>query len=224
MNIKDQLPQARRERGLSYQQIAKQIQGMTGPQVRAVFETESPDQYAKSKVLKFFGIEEEETRPPLLSLTRGQQLTSKRSKPVTKKIIDDQRKKVQANQNKATLKLAKGQACVNCGIDDGTIVSAHYTGFRQHELGKCLGGKGNHNATAFLCNSACHPAMDQPKERKNVASSKRFLFCIIKTLLIKDEKGGFLIELARQITENIEEVTEEFLFRFLQALIIEIES
>lgn len=59
-----------------------------------------------------------------------------------------------------TLRTAKGQSCIKCGTNDGTIVSAHYCGPMQHRLGSGKGLKANDLATAHLCHS-CHAEFDQ---------------------------------------------------------------
>jgi len=67
--------------------------------------------------------------------------------------------------------------CMNCGKpNDGTIVAAHYTGYRQHELGKGMGCKCTDTATAFVCHD-CHVIMDQYLDN----DSEKFLFAIVKT-------------------------------------------
>lgn len=74
--------------------------------------------------------------------------------------------------------------CMMCGRqNDGTIVAAHYQGFRQHELGKGAGIKPTDTATAFLCHD-CHDMVDG---RSGVFtgsitdSSEEFLLAIVKT-------------------------------------------
>ena len=39
-------------------------------------------------------------------------------------------------KSKKMLEGAKGQACVNCGCRDETVVAAHYQGIRSYEFGK----------------------------------------------------------------------------------------
>lgn len=77
-------------------------------------------------------------------------------------------------------KSAKGQPCVRCGADDGTVVLAHYTGLRQHQYGKGRGIKCSDHMGAHLCHS-CHLHFDQPELRKSVEASEEFLHCIALT-------------------------------------------
>lgn len=74
---------------------------------------------------------------------------------------------------------AKGQTCLRCGIDDGTIVACHYTGFRQHSYGKGRGLKPDDIVTADLC-VKCHAWLDSPK-RKSIERSEEFLNLIVLT-------------------------------------------
>lgn len=52
------------------------------------------------------------------------------------------------------LSLARDQACVNCGNQDGTVVSAHSNN------GKGMGIKASDATLMFLCH-ACHTEYDQ---------------------------------------------------------------
>ena len=59
-------------------------------------------------------------------------------------------------RNKQLLALAKGQSCVECGTNDGTIVAAH------SNTGKGMGIKASDATLMFLC-YACHFEYDQGK-------------------------------------------------------------
>jgi hypothetical protein len=85
---------------------------------------------------------------------------------------------------------ARGQPCVRCGANDGTVVSAHYTGLRQHLYGKGRGIKGSDVLVADLCR-VCHEHFDQPQERKSIEASEAFLHCIAMTLIRRAEAGYF---------------------------------
>ena len=61
------------------------------------------------------------------------------------------------------LALARGQSCVNCGSDDGTVVSAH-SNLLEH--GKGRGLKAHDGMIAWLCYS-CHTELDQGKMGKD---------------------------------------------------------
>jgi ribosomal protein S27AE len=60
---------------------------------------------------------------------------------------------------------AEGEACTNCGIQDGTVVAAHSN---WQEDGKGVGKKAHDLFVAFLCGK-CHWWLDfskAPKEEK----------------------------------------------------------
>lgn len=54
-------------------------------------------------------------------------------------------------------KSSRGQACINCGIEDGTICARHYNGHHQHIFGKGTGKKCHDLATADLCDNCERP-------------------------------------------------------------------
>lgn len=86
---------------------------------------------------------------------------------------------------------AKGQPCINCGVNDGTVVAAHYTGMRGHWFGKGTGTKVSDLCVADLC-SRCHTAFDQYTMTtsdtsasgfaKKIDLSEQFMFAILNTL------------------------------------------
>lgn len=84
------------------------------------------------------------------------------------------------------LALAKDQTCVLCGSDHG-VVSAHYTGPRQHSYGKGRGVKGNDLITAHLCHY-CHPSFDMPDNRKDYDMSELFLHAVALTIIRNTDK------------------------------------
>lgn len=57
-------------------------------------------------------------------------------------------------RNIKLLKLSSGQACVNCGAQDGTVVSAH------SNFGKGMGIKASDATVMHLC-FRCHTEYDQ---------------------------------------------------------------
>jgi ribosome-binding protein aMBF1 (putative translation factor) len=108
---------------------------------------------------------------------------------------------------------AKGKSCVNCGVDDGTIVPCHYCGLRQHQLGKGTGLKCDHAATAEFCYK-CHVSFDQPEQRKSITASKAFLAGIIKTHA-RRHSVNFMPNLAGLS----EEKAEAYLFSIVQLIV-----
>lgn len=96
--------------------------------------------------------------------------------------------------------LAEGQACVCCGSKDGTVVAAHYTGFRQHSFGKGKSTKGHDLCVAYLC-SRCHATFDsldasdfKDKWMKKIDQSEEFMFLILRTLMMLHKQGRLKIE------------------------------
>lgn len=78
---------------------------------------------------------------------------------------------------------AKGQSCVHCGSNDGTVVLCHYTGLRQHQYGKGRGLKCDDFMGAELC-MRCHLGFDEISHsptRKSAEASEEFLHCIALT-------------------------------------------
>jgi len=79
---------------------------------------------------------------------------------------------------------AEGQSCVRCGANDGTVVLAHYFGFRRHSYGGGMSRKGHDAVGAHLCGT-CHKLMDttlRSKELK-VDHSEEFLHLIALTVI-----------------------------------------
>jgi len=95
-------------------------------------------------------------------------------------------------RSKPMLAGAKDQSCVNCGVCDGTVVAAHYTGLRSHLLGKGKGIKSHDLMVADLC-FKCHHAFDVDYDgssfEKKIDLSEQFLYLIARTLLRRVEQG-----------------------------------
>lgn len=90
---------------------------------------------------------------------------------------------------------AKGQACVNCGVNDGTTVLAHYQGMRGQSFGKGTGTKPHDVCGADLC-AKCHAEFDagegsyvQDKFQRKIDLSERFMFCCAMTLIRRVHQG-----------------------------------
>ena len=102
-------------------------------------------------------------------------------------------------KDKKGLQAAKGQACVRCKRENGTTVSAHYTGEGQIDLGKGVGGKLSDLFTAWLCYD-CHVYFDQYQGIESKADkekrSSEFMICIFETLKQKFDQGIYKINSA----------------------------
>ncbi|WP_444886021.1 hypothetical protein [Microbulbifer sp. PSTR4-B] len=81
------------------------------------------------------------------------------------------------------LALANGRACVNCLTSDGTVVAAHYQGFRSYSYGKGRGIKPHDAMAAHLC-CRCHQQADSSGlADTREAHSHNFLLLILTTQL-----------------------------------------
>jgi len=100
-------------------------------------------------------------------------------------------------RSKKLLDAAKDQSCVNCGVRDGTVVAAHYTGLRAHLLGKGTGHKPHDLVIADLCHK-CHYQFDVggggATFEKKIDKSEQFLFNVVKTLIRRIDQGVITIE------------------------------
>ena len=91
------------------------------------------------------------------------------------------------------LKAAHGRSCVRCGVCDETVVFAHYTGLRQHALGKGRGVKCHDCCGADLC-MECHSYFDQYQGAdgswvKKIELSEEFLFYCQLTIIRNFQEG-----------------------------------
>lgn len=76
---------------------------------------------------------------------------------------------------------AKGQTCVRCGANDGTVVLCHYFGPRRHAYGGGMSRKGNDAVAAHLC-AGCHREMDtlsRDKDKKWEHSEEFLHYCAL---------------------------------------------
>jgi hypothetical protein len=97
-------------------------------------------------------------------------------------------------RSKKMLSAAKDQSCVNCGVEDGTVVAAHYSGLRGHTFGKGKGIKPHDLCVADLC-MKCHSAFDNYTFldgnlfQAKIDQSEQFLYLIMTTLIRRIEQG-----------------------------------
>ncbi len=78
------------------------------------------------------------------------------------------------------LDAARGQSCVLCGADDGTVVAAHYSGLYSNALGKGMGQKAWDFCSAHLCHR-CHTDLDSYAAGNSEERAVRFMVAILKT-------------------------------------------
>jgi hypothetical protein len=87
---------------------------------------------------------------------------------------------------------ARGQSCVRCGVQDGTVILAHYSGPHQHKFGKGTGIKGHDAAAADLCVD-CHRFFDEYRsevsEGWRIARSEEFLAACLLTVIRRIQQG-----------------------------------
>lgn len=87
-------------------------------------------------------------------------------------------------------KLAKGQRCVACGAQDGTVVLAHYFGARRHNYGGGMAHKGHDAVAAWLC-ARDHERMDRlaKDKAKRWEHSEEFLHYVALTWIQLIDQG-----------------------------------
>jgi hypothetical protein len=108
--------------------------------------------------------------------------------------------KTEIIRSKILLAAAEGQACVNCGVRDGTVVAAHYQGIRALTFGKGKGIKPHDLCIAFLCRT-CHHEFDHGEGSyykddylRKIDLSERFLFCVVMTLIQLVKQGILTVD------------------------------
>lgn len=79
----------------------------------------------------------------------------------------------------ALLSKARGQSCVMCHADDGTIVSAHSN---LYEHGRGMGLKSHDGMTAWLC-QRCHYELDHGNKMTKEEKKLFTLQAICKTYM-----------------------------------------
>lgn len=82
-------------------------------------------------------------------------------------------------RNRKLLDLARDQACVMCGTQDGTVVSAH-SNLMEH--GKGMGHKAHDGMVAWLCHR-CHSQLDQGSGMEKKERNLFTLQAICKTYM-----------------------------------------
>jgi Protein of unknown function (DUF1364) len=85
---------------------------------------------------------------------------------------------------------ARDQACVRCHLNDGTVVLAHYFGWRRHAYGGGMSRKGHDAIGAHLC-TQCHREMDTllRSRDKRCEHSEEFLHLVCLTIIRLMEQG-----------------------------------
>jgi len=210
--LQNQLYRAKREydngKGISYQQIAKLIPSLSTPQVKAVFEDESPSPNDIKKIaealniddliVQYAGVQPDKAWPRPKPLEHPPCTESK------KEIVSNLKEQFDIRRSRPLLDMAKGESCVDCGKEDGTIVSCHYNGIMQHQLGQGTGQKVGDDYTMFLCHEH-HAETDQKKFTNGIATdfekleeSHRQAWLIIKTQIVKIKRLEALLLQAKR--------------------------
>lgn len=105
--------------------------------------------------------------------------------------------KIKPFRSDALRNAAQGRSCIRCGVVDGTVVYAHYTGVRQQSFGKGMGTKCHDIHGADLC-MCCHSYFDQYQgcngsQESKVSLSEEFLYCVSKTQERNINEGVLLV-------------------------------
>jgi hypothetical protein len=88
--------------------------------------------------------------------------------------------------------LARGQSCVRCEKQDGTVVLAHYFGPRRHSYGGGMSRKGSDAVAAHLC-QGCHTHMDtlsRSKADKWLHSEEMLHLCALTWMRVVEILAG----------------------------------
>ena len=96
------------------------------------------------------------------------------------------------HRSRKYLDLAEGQACVKCGINDGTVVSAHYSGLYGHRLGRGGSMKAHDFCSAHLCGK-CHREFDSYAAGNDDARAAEFMLLILETLARNLRNGSVVL-------------------------------
>lgn len=90
---------------------------------------------------------------------------------------------------------ARDQSCIRCGVQDGTVVGAHYTGVRRQSYGGGLGAKVHDLCIAALC-ARCHREMDTTSRNKadRWNHSEEFQHLILRTLIRLWDSGKLKLQ------------------------------
>jgi hypothetical protein len=89
-------------------------------------------------------------------------------------------------ESRKLLDQANGQSCVHCGMQDATVVGAHYHGDFAHLFSRAAGEKCDDFMVAHLCH-ACHLLFDAMPLEQTIWDSpcdreRAFLVCVGRTL------------------------------------------
>jgi hypothetical protein len=108
--------------------------------------------------------------------------------------------KTEIIRSRKLLNAAEGQACVNCGVRDDTVVACHYEGIRAHTFGKGKGIKPHDLCVADLCYK-CHNLFDgkktshfKDKYLRKIDASEQFMFCVLQTLIRRVKQGVLSVD------------------------------
>lgn len=97
-------------------------------------------------------------------------------------------------RSRKLLDAAKDQPCVMCGVHDGTVVAAHYSGKYSMNVGKGWSMKSADHVTAHLC-ARCHTYMDSYADGNDDDRAIRFFLAILETQRRLFERGVLKVNL-----------------------------
>lgn len=83
---------------------------------------------------------------------------------------------------------AKGQSCVKCYANDGTVVLAHYSGKYSNRFGNGMGRKSNDLVGAHLCDK-CHRYFDSYEAGNTDERAAEFMMLCFLTIIRLEEQG-----------------------------------
>jgi len=88
---------------------------------------------------------------------------------------------------------AKGQTCILCGADDGTVVGAHYCGYGAERLGRGARLKTTDIAIADICHR-CHSYLDLYIDGNSEERAVHFLIAIVLTIERRLKQGKLIVQ------------------------------
>jgi len=90
-------------------------------------------------------------------------------------------------EDRRLTRAAKGQTCIRCGTNDGTVCACHYNGFRAYSYGKGRGVKCGDIFVADFCR-ACDDLFSEANYHRwdggsqSVERSEEFQHWVLKTI------------------------------------------
>lgn len=99
-------------------------------------------------------------------------------------------------RSKKMLDAARGESCVRCDANDGTVVAAHYSGIYATRFGRGRGIKPHDFCVADLC-SRCHGYFDSYENGNTDERAAEFMTYVLLTIHRRVINGDIIIKGAK---------------------------